>query len=192
MKKAVMMSTHPRWCQLIENGEKKIEIRRTAPLLKPPFVVYLYCTKNHDANDLLQLHDWGAGKFFTQNCKVIGAFSCDKIECVKGLPDIPWSDPNGERELRICKDSCLTFDEIAKYGEGSNLWAWHLTELDIYSPPKELSKFEKYGGYTLIHNCIKKSAGRCNHGLGVLGNYVGCEKARLTRPPQSWCYVEEL
>ena len=184
MKKAVMMSTHPRWCCLIENEEKKIEIRRTAPLLKPPFVVYLYCTKNHDAYDLLQLHDYGAGKWLTQNSRVVGAFLCDKIECVKGLPDIPWSDPNGERELRVCKDSCLTFDEIAKYGEGSNLWAWHISDLKIYDKPKALSEFRHF---------VKCNACKSGYEAAACLYDEKClVPARLTRPPQSWCYVEEM
>lgn len=198
MKKAVMMSIRPRWCCDIANELKKIEVRRTAPLLKPPFVDYIYCT-----NDRKETLNVASGEGFgkkgelyingnihyphtdgTLNGKVIGEFVCDKIECVKGLPDIPWRDPNGERELRICKDSCLTFDEIAKYGEGSNLWAWHISELKLYDKPKELSEFRHF---------VKCNACKSGYEAAACLYDEKClVPARLTRPPQSWCYVEEL
>lgn len=58
--------------------------------------------------------------------------------------------------------SCLTFDEIIAYCNGNELFAWHISELKIYDTPKELSEFRNIKG------------------------------KQLTRPPQSWCYVEKL
>lgn len=45
MSKAVLMSTQPKWCELIANGKKTVEVRKTRPKLKTPFKVYIYCTK---------------------------------------------------------------------------------------------------------------------------------------------------
>ena len=44
--KAVLMSIHPKWCEKIFNGEKTIEVRKTAPKLETPFKVYVYQTKH--------------------------------------------------------------------------------------------------------------------------------------------------
>ena len=43
--KSVLMSINPRWCELIANGKKTVEIRKTKPKLEPPFKCYIYCTK---------------------------------------------------------------------------------------------------------------------------------------------------
>lgn len=186
MKKAVMISIRNNWCGRIAKGEKVVDMRRTAPLLRTPFTSYIYMSGKLSLCYPELGIDLHAGK-------VIGEFVCDKIECVKGLPDIPWSDPNGERELRVCKDSCLTFEQIAKYGEGSNLWAWHISELKLYDKPKELSEFPIY--CNSLYEAYGDKCYKCGHYFveGVFDDTADfyCDK-RLTRPPQSWCYVEEL
>lgn len=52
--KAVLMSIQPKWCELIANGKKTVEIRKTKPKRATPFKVYIYCTK--------------AKNFFTHGC----------------------------------------------------------------------------------------------------------------------------
>ena len=52
--KAVLMSIQPKWCELIANGKKTVEIRKTKPKPGTSFKVYIYCTK--------------AKKFFTHGC----------------------------------------------------------------------------------------------------------------------------
>ncbi|MGN0539812.1 MAG: ASCH domain-containing protein [Candidatus Fimenecus sp.] len=46
MSKAVLMSIQPRWCELIANGKKTLEVRKTKPKLSTPFKVYIYCTND--------------------------------------------------------------------------------------------------------------------------------------------------
>lgn len=41
---AVMLSVQPKWCELIANGKKTIEVRKRRPKLETPFKVYIYCT----------------------------------------------------------------------------------------------------------------------------------------------------
>lgn len=53
--KAVLISIQPKWCELIANGEKTIEVRKTKPKLKPPFKCYIYCTLK------------GSNEFFKEN-----------------------------------------------------------------------------------------------------------------------------
>ena len=43
--KAVLISIRPEWCEKIANKVKSLEIRKTVPKLKPPFKVYIYCTR---------------------------------------------------------------------------------------------------------------------------------------------------
>lgn len=69
MKKAVLISIRPKWCQKIADGEKTIEIRKTRPRLETPFKCYIYCTQGGVA-----LGMWG------KHGKVIGEFVCDQID----------------------------------------------------------------------------------------------------------------
>lgn len=93
MSIAVLLSIQPQYCELIANGKKTVEVRKTRPKLETPFKVYIYCTKPKSK------HDWGLcledGKVgFVCNCnydaairngmkilsgKVIGEFICDDI-----------------------------------------------------------------------------------------------------------------
>lgn len=43
--KCVLISIKPKWCELIANGTKTVEVRKTKPKLIPPFKCYIYCTK---------------------------------------------------------------------------------------------------------------------------------------------------
>lgn len=65
---------------------------------------------------------------------------------------------------------CLTQEEIKKYqGDKAILYGWHISDLVIYNEPKKLSEFE-----------------------GLRKTKFGYEPIKITRPPQSWCYVEEV
>lgn len=41
MSKAVLISIQPKWCALIANGKKTIEIRKNKPNLETPFKCYI-------------------------------------------------------------------------------------------------------------------------------------------------------
>lgn len=43
--KSVLISIAPKYCELIANGAKTIEIRKTKPKIETPFKCYIYCTK---------------------------------------------------------------------------------------------------------------------------------------------------
>lgn len=43
--KEVLISIQPKWCELIANGTKTVEVRKTKPKLETPFKCYIYCTK---------------------------------------------------------------------------------------------------------------------------------------------------
>lgn len=63
--------------------------------------------------------------------------------------------------------SCVDYEELALYlGSKDFGYGWHISDLKIYDEPKELSDF-KHCGVNYHYNPI------------------------ITRPPQSWCYVEK-
>ena len=96
--------------------------------------------------------------------KVIGEFVCDRIA--------------GEGET-IRGNACLTVEELQDYCNGKDIYFWHIYNLKIYDNPKELSEF-----WTI--KCTNKRNG-CQ-GCKVKPN---CIKT-ITRPFQSWGYVESL
>lgn len=193
--KAVLMSIHPQWCQKIFSGEKTIEVRRNRPKLEPPFTVYVYCTKakniREDGLYLLpndkELHlgckenDLGfvcwEGDF--RNGKVIGSFVCDRIDEIE--PDLEYYSDGYDIDDDRLAETCLTREQLREYGKGVTLYGWHITDLKIYDKPKE------FGEFRLCHKCEYGSIERCNqHEFSCDGTY------KLSRPPQSWMYVEKL
>ncbi len=152
--KAVLISIHPRWCELIASGEKTIEVRKTRPKIETPFKCYIYETKAR--SDMPTFVDEDGHVIYTGRGQVIGEFVCDYIH--------PFFDD---------KDACLSSEEVEKYANGKVVYGWHISDLKIYDKPRELSEFK-------TSKLRKQDTGFY---------YVG---EHLTRPPQSWCYVEEL
>ena len=201
----LMLSIKPKWCELIASGRKAIEVRKTRPKLETPFKCYIYCTKETRAN-MLHLYinggigrqkfgiteHWRGGKevvdvnpnlpayrfsSYLAEGKVIGEFVCDYI-----LEITP--DTYGHHEYCISDDdlnaSCLTTNDLWEYGSGETLYGWHISGLVIYDKPKELSEFVK--------PCNRNCFAPCPY---YQGKEYECEGSIITRPPQSWCYVEE-
>ena len=82
---AVLISIHPKWCELIASGKKTVEVRKTKPKIATPFKVYIYCTKPNTGSTedrfyiYLPPHDTPK----QVNGKVIGEFVCDKIHAIR-------------------------------------------------------------------------------------------------------------
>lgn len=166
--KAVMLSINPKWCSLILNGEKTVEIRKTKPKISVPFKCYIYCTKG---KPLLLKRKCYSEKYCGETCidtiaksdidiynkdyvcqgKVIGEFVCEGIG-KNNIEGLKWWD----MLEHLLKCSCLKMSELQEYVANKIFYTWSIDNLVIYDKPKDLSEFG------------------------------------LTRPPQSWCYVEEL
>lgn len=171
MSKAVLMSIKPQYCEMIFRGEKTIEVRKRVPKLKPPFKVYVYCTNDPyrtlmDGNRPL-------------NGFVIGEFECREISpiCFEA------SDPAQLKPLQI-PGTGLTDVEIMDYlGNGVTGYGLHISRPRFYLKPKGLSRFIRPCPNDLI--CEE-----CENYFEIEGRC--CAAAlQITRPPQSWCYVEE-
>lgn len=172
--KEVLISIHPEWCEKITSGEKTLEVRKNRPKLETPFKCYIYRTKgtvNHIAN----------GKWFKMQVggTVIGEFTCDAI-----LPmSIKYSNPNSRVAQKEFPGTCLSDKQIIDYlGNGVTGYGWHISDLKIYDRPKRITQFK--GMCRLKNWCFG-----CTD-----WNYqmADCNGRTITRPPQSWCYVEEL
>lgn len=178
--KAVLISIQPKWCELIASGIKTVEVRKSKPKIETPFKVYIYETNWKDNSYYTVFHKETLGK-------VIGEFVCKAI-----LPiSISYSDPNSRIALREFPFTCLSDKEIMDYlGNGKEGYGWCISDLVIYDKPKELSEFYRV--------CEKPECDDCPylHFENTPNSYEGwCmvdEKTPLKRPPQSWCYVEEL
>ena len=185
MSKAVLLSIQPKWCELIASGQKTVEVRKTRPKLETPFKCYIYCTKDRWYKDNKNQTHYGYGK-------VIGEFVCDKVDCYPFVEDedeigmiYPVSTAEGEK-------TCLEYGEVEKYGSGKPLYFWHISDLVIYDRPKEL--------YEFYRKCENMACEGCEHlkyqRVNAKEYDYDCEyfgyKIPITRPPQSWCYVEEL
>ncbi len=204
--KAVLISIQPQWCELIVSGKKTIEVRKTAPKIETPFKVYIYCTKDNTfAEKTLQGFDNnGKAIYYKANKgKVIGEFVCKEIDEYRyGVYDgeFTYHIPTAEGEK-----TCIEYPEAEEYGNGKPLYFWHISDLVIYDKPKELSEFR-----TVDNEAVKKCEHRervynnpdYTNGAYLPGSYIcnkdepdwctKCKTKPLTRPPQSYMYVEEV
>ena len=176
--KAILISIQPKWCGkiccAIGHDEKfnikrlkTVEVRKTKPKLETPFKVYIYCTQ--DKNFTFCTDD---GEQYTHigNGKVIGEFVCDWIcEWYPHHITTLFGSKSGYFVLvDDLESSCLTYEELANYGNGKTMDGWHISNLVIYDKPRELREFHK----------------------PTLPTGLRYEDDAITRPPQSWCYVE--
>ena len=180
--KAVLISIKPRWCELIASGSKTVEVRKTRPKLETPFKVYIYETKAlYKPN--------GCRCFYEGKGKVIGEFVCDKIYDIKPHYDIPTFCNQYEYGWKIGEaEDCLSFEELDFYLGGKNGYGWHISSLVIYDKPRELSEFKQVRKIRGYHKKDEPKTERIY--IQALLHSSRVEVKYLTRPPQSWCYVE--
>ena len=171
--RAVLLSVKPKYCELIANGKKTVEVRKTNPKLNTPFKCYIYCTKD--------FYRAGDGYFQGKYCgTVIGEFVCDRIFPIS----VYYDNPNCKSALKEIPYVCLTDKQIIDYlGNGKKGYGWRISNLIIYEKPKELSELKKFNRdcWYADLGLAKRDCPECND--------ANCF---LSRPPQSWCYVEAV
>ena len=193
---AVLISIKPQYVCKILNKEKILEIRKSIPKCKLPCKVYIYCTKGKDLwmhnKETIILGNTDLTSYWL-NGKVVAEFTLNRYdEIERDLND--WLPKNRyEAVKQQLKDSCLTEEELWKYGKGKTLYAWHIDDLIIYDKSKELSEFSKYG-YEKLNGSSICSNSSCP--FYIESNYYDLppdciyeKDCILKRPPQSWCYV---
>ena len=164
---AVLISIRPKWCEKIISGEKTIEVRKTRPKMDTPFRGYIYRTKGtvpHIINGKwVQMEVGGT---------IIAEFTCDRIY------ELETRSPGGSYYVKgedqpttndVARHSCLTLWDMHEYLQAGKGYGWHISNLRIYDHPRDLWEFAGLQRETEF----------------------GLAPKPITRPPQSWRYVEE-
>ena len=163
MAKAVLISIRPEWVVRITSGKKTFEVRKNRPKLELPFKCYIYETQGRTETPWI---DEDGHTIFKGRGLVIGEFLCDTIWPIQ----VECSSPVALGAGIEIPGTCLTDRKILEYlGNGKRGFAWHISNLKIYDTPKELGEFK-----------------------GLRKTKFGYAPVAIKRPPQSWCYVEEL
>lgn len=99
--------------------------------------------------------------------KVIGEFICDRVETIKAA-----TEPYGIYDVDddFVAQTRLVNGALWDYGKGATLYGWRISNLKIYDVPLELTALRK----------------------PELPTGLRYEDDAIKRPPQSWCYVEDL
>lgn len=199
MSKAVLISIRPQWCQKIASGGKTIEVRKTRPKLETPFKCYIYCTRdkhlafmqNASGTNLIACMNAETAipvGGFLGNGKVIGEFTCDQIYKIdKDSTDFLFKVGGLSVYKQAAEEKCglcvaMTGDELHGYLGYCQGYGWHIADLRIYDTPRDLGEF--------------KPVCRVDAGCCACLHYdyakMDCGEKVISRPPQSWCYVEDV
>ena len=153
--KQLMITVKPEYLVDILNGNKTLELRTYIP---KDFVgwVNVYCGKGKPY--LYKLDDNGNyyitnvkvnNEIYILNGKVVCRFWFDEHIAYKYYEDDNSYFPKrpqdfGYQAEPVLKRLCLTRDEFKAYGNGKDLYAWHIKQLEIFDEPKELGEFQNY------------------------------------------------
>jgi len=209
--KAILMSIQPKWCKMIVEhshyrddafgGVKKLEVRKTKPKVELPIDVYIYCCKPHkkayrqtgqfDENGKPIYKNLPSGKTgyyiyngghayppYNRPCsngKVFAKFTLNEVV------DIDYSTIKSD--YSYVPLTGLYKIDIVKYAKGKPLYGWKIDNLTIFDKPKELGEFKGYCNKK--EKCYKDIVRHCND------THFDWKCNSITRPPQSWQYVEE-
>lgn len=180
--KSVLISIKPKWCELTASGKKTVEVRKTRPKIETPFKCYIYQTVGGRTNSVDVLEN-NLGK-------VIGEFACDKIDEIDVIDHelLTYIRVNRRPDMFVTEETCLGIDELQKYLDNKTGYGWHISDLVIYDKPKDLDDFMVFGKTS----CDQKNCKKCLY-MGIDGICDVKDIGQpMTRPPQSWCYVEEV
>lgn len=208
--KAILMSIKPEWVAKILNGEKTIEIRKRFPKDYKGWV-YIYCTYGTPKQSVMYWNkengkyvgnhcclehclkidgikttnkNWSAlcdSNEWEMNGKVVARFWCDNVEeCPFDYSMFPYEE--------LCDGACLTQEEIEDYAFTKNgyqtLYGIHISKLEVFDRPKELSEFHKVG-YEKLNNNLWNSCCTDRNTFERLD-----ENYQITKAPQSWQFIE--
>lgn len=179
--KAVLRSAKPYWFYLICEDIKKIEVGKDMPKATDwNRIVELYCSK--DMRSFNRIPKVYQDKYKPFLGKVGARFVCNMVD--------EYTFSNLEAEYRIndidIAKTCLNHPELIGYGKGKPLYGWHISELKIYDKPKSIKEFRKPCPYLDLPCSYFPSCDSDEN-----DNLIQCFNT-VSRPPQSWCYVEEL
>ena len=197
--KSLLIAIKPKWCAAIMNGEKTIEVRKNKALATAiqklidkygHADIYVYCTKDKkgylteycgkETNEHLYW-SFDLGKANGLNGKVVFKFRCYKVEEIELNKNHFVNEQYSTDELdyeELLEQSCLTYKELDDYLQCEIGYAIHISDLEIFDKPKELSEFKSYKKFVSYDYTYTKK-------------YIDWELRPLTKAPQNFCYIEE-
>lgn len=175
----VLASLKPYYYYLIGEKIKTLEIRKSDFKNLPQDVLF-YMSK--DEKSFAKIPKEFQEKYRKHFGKVGIEFICDNVERF----DVPYPAWDKAYLNDILKNSCLTYTDLHSYiGSGNSGYGWHISNLKVYGEPKELS--ELWGR----KNCLAADTVECWNCFAACREINGRRYQPLSRPPQSWCYIEE-
>ena len=184
--KSVLIAIRPQLVEKIASGQKTIEVRRTRPKLEVPFKCYIYESRNgghrcKHCNEKDSCYSYAPKNVGCYNGrgKVIGWFICNSVD------EYPYDYCDGvDIDDDTILETAIDREDINIYAKGKTLYGWHISDLKIYDKPRELSEFSRPCSYSGLCFSCKRTSFKKD------GNLL-CN-TKITRPPQSWMYVEDL
>lgn len=212
---AVLMSLPAKICCDVANGRQTVLIKKNRPQSNGPFKVYIFSPTPSRKNDLgLCVDDGKIATVFRWNFdyarkhkmpiisgKVIGEFICKDITYLGNVATDDWSRLCGStheyHKRLVTKGARMTERELREYG---GKYAWHISDLILYSHPKQLGDFSVTDTDAVKH-CEYRTQVYCNERCesgyikaGFVCNQKNdwCDKCKtkpIAKAPQSWCYT---
>lgn len=176
-----------------------------------PFKVYIYCTLAGSDSLFMDVLNrdvaaWNSGGLPEKRGRVIGEFTCKKITGLTHVGETGSWEPASlyvrapgsyyKPADELLEAACMSKETAEKYLKGRDGYGWHISDLKIYDKPRDLDEFSRFGFFGMGRsNCVCGNW-RCknyepseSYMIPPTCKIDGCS---ICRPPQSWCYVEEL
>lgn len=216
--KSVLISIHPKWCEMIASGKKTVEVRKTRPKIETPFKCYIYCTKAKEhfsigggvyaTSDTLYrlptgeiklgdgfelMGDW-RGQYDESNFlngKVIGEFVCDDIKTYYADDFVGAVDLDGT-DITEPKDGVFAYwipEEKETCLPYEEILAYGNGKTLYGWHISDLKIYDKPRELSEFNRCCPDNVHSC--ATCRAGGYTGMRCTQITMPPQSWFYVKE-
>ena len=170
--KSIVISINPEHALNILKGDKTRELRKSVP---KDFIgwVYVYVTKGNPHPD----HN----VFLYENQKLNGTIPFrfwfdwyDKLtKDIMSKAEIKYVSRIYTDEKYVLEDAFLTKEELLNCDNGKNLYAWHISKVEVFDKPMELGEFYTWD--------IKRWH---EDGSGLFTHWK-----QVKHPPQSYQYV---
>ena len=223
--KAMILVLSPEECEKLLNGDLSILVRKRFP---KDYVgwVYIYVAKNRKKGLVHHIkcacNDYGWDEDFVEfeeipvdevwpgcelNGKVVARFWCDMVDIISATPELGYVryDTDTTYGSKLRNWSCLTYNELHNYLKGNKGYAIHITKLEIFDKPKEISEFrhshcDNLKNIKVVMNYIydeyvfqyfdNERCRKCNHYDSDCNDCLKDFKPLTCAPRNGWCYVE--
>lgn len=180
--KSVIRSIKPYWYYLICEGIKTLEIGKNEPK-SSEWNRDVYCYMSKDKKSFNMIPDEFKEKYRQHMGKVGMKFTCNGYCFIPRIMENTYCV--GDDILQM---ACLNRRQLWDYGKGITLSGWHISNLKIYDKPRELREFYRHD--TTYDNCLGWAIDENgDKTFVIIDDSEG--KCTITRPPQSWQYIEE-